>query len=114
MPNIPPLLKIFLLNFVAGIAIQIVIPISYILVFGFGGPVLTLSPAEEPPFRPETPPLPPIGTQAIGIFIVILYICLLIFGNRLLISDSPYKFEYRFVAMIGFAIGFLLFFGYVT
>ncbi|WP_183192887.1 hypothetical protein [Brevibacillus nitrificans] len=33
----------------AGIAIQIVILISYTLVFGFEGSVLPLSPAEEPP-----------------------------------------------------------------
>ncbi|MDF2682399.1 MAG: hypothetical protein K0R47_3589, partial [Brevibacillus sp.] len=91
MIKVPPIFKIFLLNFVAGITATIVILISELLVFGLGRPIFTLSPIKEPLDLPEPPPSHPIEWQAIGILIFVLYFCLIIFVNKSFISDSPYK-----------------------
>lgn len=111
MTRVPPIM-IFLLNFVTGIPSLFVILISEIFVFGMGP--FTLAPHTEPLLPPDQPLPPPIESQVIGILIVASYFCLIILGNKWLISDSPYKFEYRIVAFLGFAIGFFVGFGSVT
>lgn len=51
-------------------------------------------------------------SPALVVLIIALYLCVPIFVNKWLTSDSPYRFEYRIVAFICFVVGVVL--GYVV
>ncbi|RNB80767.1 hypothetical protein EDM58_07940 [Brevibacillus panacihumi] len=110
MSRVPPIM-IFFLNFVTGIPAVFVCIFSGLLIFGFGP--ITLSHVKEPPMLPYETPSQPIESQLMGILIVILYCCFIILGNKWLLSDSPYTFEYRLIAYLGLFIGIFVGFSLV-
>ncbi|EST53856.1 hypothetical protein T458_18740 [Brevibacillus panacihumi W25] len=110
MARVPPIL-IFFLNFVTGIPAVFVFIFSGLLIFGFGP--ITLSHVKEPPMPPYDSASQPIESQLMGILIVLLYCCFIILGNKWLLSDSPYTFEYRLIAYLGLFIGIFVGFSLV-
>ncbi|WNC12994.1 hypothetical protein [Brevibacillus brevis] len=87
-----PLFLIYFLNFLTGILasfLLIVVAVNFFGVGIFGPPRHT----------------PPLENRTFAVLLAVAYICLPIWGTKWLVSDSPYRFEYRFVSLVCFVAG---------